>query len=60
MAMTQESFSIPAEFIATANTSPEDYKKDYQRSIASPEDNDAYWAERAEDIHWMTKPTKIN
>lgn len=58
--MTQESFSIPAEFIATANTSPEDYKKDYQRSIASPEDNDAYWAERAEDIHWMTKPTKIS
>ncbi|MGM8870264.1 acetate--CoA ligase [Psychrobacter sp. 2Y5] len=57
--MTQESFSIPAEFIATANTSPEQYKKDYQRSIASIEDNDAYWAERAEDIDWMTKPTKI-
>ena len=58
--MTQESFSIPAEFIATANTSPEQYKKDYQRSIASIEDNDAYWAERAEDIDWITKPTKIS
>ncbi|MGM8885009.1 acetate--CoA ligase [Psychrobacter sp. 1U2] len=57
--MTQESFSIPAEFIATANTSPEEYQKDYQRSIASIEDNDAYWAERAEDIDWITKPTKI-
>jgi len=57
--MTQESFSIPAEFIATANTSPEQYKKDYQRSIASIEDNDAYWAERAKDIDWITKPTKI-
>jgi len=58
--MTQESFSIPAEFIATANTSPEQYKKDYQRSIASIEDNDAYWAERAESIDWITKPTKIS
>ena len=58
--MTQESFSIPAEFIATANTSPEQYKKDYQRSIASTEDNDAYWAERAEGIDWITKPTKIS
>lgn len=58
--MTQESFSIPAEFIATANTSPEQYKKDYQRSIASTEDNDAYWAERAESIDWITKPTKIS
>jgi len=60
MTMTQESFSIPAEFIATANTSPEQYKKDYQRSIASTEDNDAYWAERAESIDWITKPTKIS
>ena len=58
--MTQDSFPITAEFIATANTSPEQYTEDYKRSIASPEDNDGYWAQRAEDIDWITKPTKIS
>ncbi len=58
--MTQNSFPIAAEFIATANTSPEQYSEDYQRSVASYEANDDYWAERAEDIDWITKPTKIS
>ena len=58
--MTQDSFPITAEFIATANTSPEQYTEDYKRSIASPEDNDSYWAQRAQDIDWITKPTKIS
>ncbi len=58
--MTQNSFPISAEFLATANTSPEQYANDYQRSIASYEANDAYWAERAEAIDWITKPTKIS
>ena len=58
--MTQDSFPITAEFITTANTSPEQYTEDYKRSIASPEDNDSYWAQRAQDIDWITKPTKIS
>ena len=58
--MTQKSFPISAEFIAAANTSPEQYAHDYKQSIASDADNDAFWAQRAEDIDWITKPTKIS
>ena len=58
--MTQKSFPITAEFVAAANTSAEQYKKEYQQSIASPEANDAFWAKRAELIDWIKKPTKIS
>ena len=40
--MTQKSFPIAAEFVAAANTSAEQYTKEYQQSIASPEANDAF------------------
>ena len=58
--MTQKSFPITAEFVAAANTTAEQYTKDYQQSIASPEANDAFWAKRAELIDWIKKPTKIS
>lgn len=58
--MTQKSFPIAAEFIAAANTSAEQYVKDYQQSIESPKSNDDFWAERAELIDWMKKPAKIS
>lgn len=58
--MTQRSFPISADFIATANTSAEQYRDDYQRSVASPEANDAYWAERAQAIDWIKAPTIIS
>lgn len=58
--MTQKSFPIAAEFVAAANTSAEQYTKEYQQSIASPEENDAFWAKRAELIDWIKKPTKIS
>ena len=58
--MTQKSFPIAAEFVAAANTTAEQYTKDYQQSIASPEANDAFWAKRAELIDWIKKPTKIS
>ena len=58
--MTQKSFPITAEFVAAANTNAEQYTKDYQQSIASPEANDAFWAKRAELIDWIKKPTKIS
>lgn len=55
-----KAFSPSSEFVAAANTSPEQYQADYQRSIASHEANDDYWAERAELIDWMKKPTIIS
>ena len=58
--MTQKSFPITAEFVAAANTTAEQYTKDYQQSIESPEANDAFWAKRAELIDWIKKPTKIS
>ena len=58
--MTQKSFPIAAEFVAAANTTAEQYAKDYQQSIESPEANDAFWAKRAELIDWIKKPTKIS
>lgn len=58
--MTQKSFPNAAEFVAAANTTPEQYTKQYQQSIASQEANDAFWAERAELIDWIKKPTKIS
>ena len=58
--MTQKSFPLTAEFVAAANTTAEQYTKDYQQSIASPEANDAFWAKRAELIDWIKKPTKIS
>ena len=58
--MTQKSFPITAKFVAAANTTAEQYAKDYQQSIASPEANDAFWAKRAELIDWIKKPTKIS
>ncbi len=57
--MTQKSFPIAAEFIAAANTSPEQYNQEYQQSIESPDANANFWAQRAELIDWIKKPTKI-
>lgn len=58
--MTQKSFPLTAEFVAAANTTAEQYTKEYQQSIASPQANDAFWAKRAELIDWIKKPTKIS
>ena len=58
--MTQKSFPITAEFMAAANTTPEQYNKDYAQSIESTETSDAFWAQRAELIDWIKKPTKIS
>ena len=58
--MTQKSYPIAAEFMATANTSPEKYAEDYKCSTDSAKDKDAFWAKRAELIDWVKKPTKIS
>ena len=57
--MTMKSYPNSAEFAAKANTNPEKYAKDYQNSIQSHDSNEAFWAERAELIDWMKKPTII-
>lgn len=58
--MTQKIYPVNPDFVAAANTTAEQYQKNYQRSIASPEDTDAYWASRAELIDWFKKPTIIS
>ncbi|MGP4712606.1 MULTISPECIES: acetate--CoA ligase [unclassified Psychrobacter] len=58
--MTQESFPVPAEFAATANTSPKQYADDYKMSVASTDDTDAFWAKRAQRIDWIKAPTIIS
>ncbi|WP_435979744.1 acetate--CoA ligase [Psychrobacter sp. DM4] len=58
--MTQESFPVPIEFAATANTSPEQYIADYQRSTQSPKATDDFWAKRAQMIDWIKAPTLIS
>ena len=58
--MTQKIYPVNPDFVTTANTTTEHYKKTYQRSIASPEDTDAFWASRAELIDWIKKPTIIS
>ncbi len=58
--MTQKSFPIAPEFLAAANITTEHYAEQYKQSIASPEATNAFWAQRAELIDWIKKPTKIS
>lgn len=58
--MTQKPLPLTAEFDAVANTNAQQYAENYKRSVASPESTDAYWAEQAEAIDWIKKPTIIS
>lgn len=57
--MTMKTYPTSSEFAAKANTNPEKFAKDYQRSVATAESIEAFWAERAELIDWIKKPTII-
>lgn len=57
--MTLKTYPHSAEFAAKANTNPEKYAKTYQQSTADEASNEAFWAERAQLIDWIKKPTKI-
>ena len=48
--------SAPADFIARAAIKPDDYRRDYARSIADP---DAFWADVAKRLDWYREPTQI-
>ncbi|WP_397590830.1 acetate--CoA ligase [Sphingorhabdus sp.] len=52
----QDWFPIPANAAANTQCSATDYDRMYAQSIADP---DAFWAEQAERIDWVTPPTKI-
>ena len=54
--MTQKAFPISAEFMATANTTPDKYLKEYQQSVESTEANDAFLGETCW-AHWLDKKT---
>ena len=49
-------YPIPADAAANTHTSASEYDRLYAQSIAEP---DAFWAEQAKRIDWMTPPTKI-
>lgn len=51
-----KTFPISAEFSAQANSNPQQYADTYKESI---DNNEAFWAKRAELLDWMKKPTKI-
>ena len=57
--MTLKSYPTSSEFAAKANNNPEKHAKNYQQSIETNESNEAFWAERAELVDWIKKPTKI-
>jgi acetyl-CoA synthetase len=54
--MTDSMHSASADFVAHAAIKPEDYRRDYARSIADP---DAFWAEVAKRLDWYRAPTRI-
>lgn len=51
-----KTFPPSAEFAAKANCNPQKYADTYQESL---ENNEEFWAKRAEAIDWIKKPTKI-
>ena len=52
----QDWFPVPADAAANTHTSAADYDRLYAQSI---NESDAFWAEQAKRIDWMTLPTKI-
>jgi acetyl-CoA synthetase len=49
-------FPVPADAVADTHCTAADYDRLYSQSINQP---DAFWAEQAERIDWMSTPTKI-
>ena len=54
--MTEQTFPPSADFAANAHINAEKYAEMYAASVADPE---AFWADQAKRIDWMTAPTKI-
>lgn len=54
-AHSDPSYSVPADFAATANLTPEKYREMYAASIGDPE---RFWAEQGRRLDWMTDYTR--
>ena len=54
--MTDTTYPPSAEFAADALIGAEQYDEMYARSISDP---DGFWAEQAQRLEWMARPTKI-
>lgn len=52
----QDWFSVPDDAADRTHCSAAEYDRMYARSIADP---DAFWAEQAKRVHWMTPPTTV-
>ncbi len=52
-----DTYPVPAEWAARAKVSMARYAAEYARSLAEP---DAYWAEQARRLDWITPPTRID
>ena len=51
-----EIYPVPEEFVKTARTNEQQYFARYQQSI---EDPDAFWAEAAQKLEWITPFTQV-
>lgn len=54
--MTQEKFNPSAEFSEASHVDTAAYEEMYARSLAEPE---AFWADQAKRLDWITEPSKI-
>ncbi|MEM7023624.1 MAG: acetate--CoA ligase, partial [Pseudomonadota bacterium] len=54
--MSNELFPVPDSFAWSAHCDEAGYREMYARSVDEPE---AFWAEHARRVHWITPPTKI-
>lgn len=56
MTEVQDWFPIPGDAAANTHCTAADFDRMYTQSVAEP---DAFWAEQAQRIDWMTPPSKI-
>ncbi len=54
--MSNVSYTVSNAFLSQASTTPDRYVEQYQRSVQSPE---AFWAEQAQVIDWITPFSEV-
>jgi acetyl-CoA synthetase len=54
--MSDEIFTVPAEWKARAHVNPDSYRKMYAESV---NDNEGFWAAEAKQIDWIKPFTKV-
>ena len=56
MSNSAEIHPVPAGFAGPGTIGPDDYARDYARSVQTP---DAFWGEAAKRLHWDRAPTIV-